>query len=122
MCRGNSLCQVPIALHCTLVRSPPPSLPQTPSQPHLKRLQEVSSFYFMYMKPINHIPSPSSPPFTFPQVPPHTLYLFYSHFFSYHLAWQPKCPCFPHCLTKTCPRELKNMKQFGQIGAVKIFT
>jgi hypothetical protein len=49
----------------------------TPSPPYLKQLQEASSFIsYVYMKPINHIPLPSSLPFTFPPPTstPHTTY------------------------------------------------
>jgi hypothetical protein len=64
--RGTSLWQFWIALHCTLVRSPPPSHPFSPSPPHLMQLQEVPSYIsYMNMKLIHHIPSPSSSPFKF---------------------------------------------------------
>jgi hypothetical protein len=47
--RGDSLCQFPIALHCTLVRFPPPSHPHNLLLSHLKHLQDILSFYFMYV-------------------------------------------------------------------------
>jgi hypothetical protein len=47
--RGDSLWQLWIALHCTLVRLPPPPPFPTLSPTHLKQLQEVSSFYFLYV-------------------------------------------------------------------------
>jgi hypothetical protein len=47
-------------LYCPYYLSPP-----TPSLSHLKQLQEVSSFYFIYVyESIKHSPSSSSPPFT----------------------------------------------------------
>jgi hypothetical protein len=75
--RDNSMSQFWIVIHCTLDGLPchlPP--PLIPSLLHIKKLQEVSLFLCSisckYMKSINHIPSPSSPPFTLPlpQVPP----------------------------------------------------
>jgi hypothetical protein len=46
-CTGNSLWQFGIGLHCTLVRCPFHH-PLDPSLPHIKQLQEVSLFYFVY--------------------------------------------------------------------------
>jgi hypothetical protein len=75
--RGDSLRQSQIALHYTLVRSLPPAPPSTTSLPHLKQLQEVPSFYFIYVykahQPYSltfissiHLPPPTSIPPTIP--------------------------------------------------------
>jgi hypothetical protein len=45
--RRHSLWQFQIGLHCTLVRSPHHLCTSTLSLPHLKQLQEFSSFYFV---------------------------------------------------------------------------
>jgi hypothetical protein len=69
----NLLWQFWTALHCTLVWLSLHLSTATLSPSHLKQLQGVHhSISSIYMKPINSIPSSSSPPFIlpFPQVSP----------------------------------------------------
>jgi hypothetical protein len=50
LCRGDSLWQFQIALHCTLGRLPSCQLlPSSPSLPHLNHLPEVSLFCFAWI-------------------------------------------------------------------------
>jgi hypothetical protein len=83
--RRDSLQQFKISLQCTLIRFSQHLPMLTPSTPHLKQLQEVSSILYMNMKSINHIPSPQLLHLTshLPHVPHYMLYLFYSHVFCY---------------------------------------
>jgi hypothetical protein len=80
-CGGGLLWQFWIALCCTLVWLPHPSPLPTFSLSHLKQLQEVSLFYFLYEYEAHQ-------PYCFifiscTQHPPHVLYLFYSFVFQY---------------------------------------
>jgi hypothetical protein len=84
--RGDSVCQVPKALHCTLLTLPPLPPPSIHSWAHMKQLQEVSLFYFTHVYEASEPYSPpSSHPFTLPppQVLPPTLYLFCSPVFHF---------------------------------------
>jgi hypothetical protein len=79
----DSLCQFKIVLHRALFRSSHHHPPTTVIPPHLKQLQKVPSFYFMYVyeahQPYSLTFIPSIRPLPPPPVPP-ILYLFYSPF------------------------------------------
>jgi hypothetical protein len=78
------LCQFPIALHCTLIRSLLLFTHHPPPQSHLVQLKAIAKgfiilFHVCILKPTNHLPSPSSLSFTLPLAQAPTLHLFYSH-------------------------------------------